>query len=95
MGLKVTSNHSISAKKHGQKYVSELTVHNPPQTFHSNPNQPTYVIAIPGRSRGALRAGQALSERLCKATGVKIKPGPPAKHHADRRDGSSYTTLSS
>ena len=95
MGLKVTSNHSISAKKHGQKYVSELTVHNPPQTFHSNPNQPTYVIAIPGRSQGASRAGRALSERLCEATGVKIKPGPPAKRHKDRRDGSSYTTLSS
>lgn len=95
MGLKVTSNHSISAKKHGQKNVSELTVHNPPQTFHSNPNQPTYVIAIPGRSRGALRAGQALSERLCKATGVKMKTPDRRGAPADRRDGSSYTTLSS
>lgn len=76
-------------------YVSELTAHHSPSTFVSKPNQPTYVIAIPGRSQGASRAGQALSERLCEATGVKIKPGPPAKRHKDRRDGSSYTTLSS
>ena len=76
-------------------YVSELTAHHSPSTFLSKPNQSTYVMAISGRSQGALRAGQALSERLCEATGVKIKPGPPAKRHADRRDGRSYTTLSS
>ena len=76
-------------------YVSELTAHHSPSTFLSKPNQPTYVMAISGRSQGASRAGPALSERLCEATGVKIKPGPPAKRHKDRRDGSSYTTLSS
>lgn len=80
-----------SQRKIVLKRISNLTL----LIFLPNQIQPTYVIAIPGRSRGALRAGQALSERLCKATGVKIKPGPPAKHHADRRDGSSYTTLSS
>lgn len=37
-------------------YVSELTVHHPPSTSHSKPNQPTYVIAISGRSQGGGRA---------------------------------------
>lgn len=76
-------------------YVSELTAHHSPSTFLSKPNQQTCVIAIPGRSR-VPRGGLVFSsERLCEATGVKIKPGPPAKRHKDRRDGSSYTTLSS
>lgn len=89
---------SFVPKATAKLYVSELTVHHSPSlsiNLFSKPNQPTYVIAIPGRSQGASRTGQALSERLCEATGVKIKPGPPAKRHKDRRDGSSYTTLSS
>ena len=76
-------------------YVSELTAHHSPSTFLSKPNQPTYVMATPGRSQGASRAGQALSSLRLLRKVVQIKPGPPAKRHKDRRDGSSYTTLSS
>lgn len=76
-------------------YVSELTAHHSPSTFLSKPNQSTYVMAISGRSQGASRAGQALSSLRLLRKVVQIKPGPPAKRHKDRRDGSSYTTLSS
>lgn len=76
-------------------YVSELTAHHSPSTFFSKPNQPTYVMATPGRSQGASRAGQALSSLRLLRKVAQIKPGPPAKRHKDRRDGSSYTTLSS
>lgn len=76
-------------------YVSELTAHHSPSTFYPNQiSQRTSWQYPVGRRvpRGGLGL---LSERLCEATGVKIKPGPPAKRHKERRDGSSYTTLSS
>ena len=42
----------IKQKPLPKKYKSELTAHHPLSTFLFKPNQPTYVIAIPGRSQG-------------------------------------------
>ena len=86
---------SFVPKATAKLYVSELTAHHSPSTFVSKPNQSTYVMATPGRSQGASRAGQALSSLRLLRKVAQIKPGPPAKRHKDRRDGSSYTTLSS
>lgn len=95
LGPRRLPNGSFVPKATAKLYVSELTAHHSPSTFLSKPNQPTYVIAIPGRSR-VPRGGLVFSsERLCEATGVKMKTPDRRGAHADRRDGSSYTTLSS
>lgn len=95
LGPRRLPNGSFVPKATAKLYVSELTAHHSPSTFLSKPNQPTYVMAISGRSQGASRAGQALSSLRLLRKVAQIKPGPPAKRHKDRRDGSSYTTLSS
>ena len=56
LGLKRLQNDTFARKDPANKYKSELTVHHPPSTSHSKPNQPTYVIAIFGRSQGGGRA---------------------------------------
>lgn len=95
LGPRRLPNGSFVPKATAKLYVSELTAHHSPSTFLSKPNQSTYVMATPVGPRVPRGGLGLLSERLCEATGVKIKPGPPAKRHKDRRDGSSYTTLSS
>ena len=95
MGLKRLQNDMFAREGLAKKYKSELIVHHPPSTSHSKPNQPTYVMAIPGRSPGAPRRAGFIIGATLRSKGSEDKN--PARRGApgDRRDGSSYTTLSS